>query len=214
MCIEWIKKILHLTSGEPNPTTTSHSTSTPIPTYPSQPPVLPFPEEPADDTKTRENVDLEGTFNLWMDKYEVPPANYDHWRNSIVIEVYTEYPAWMLQRWPDLDPNSPALTWDGDDGKRHLAIKPEWLNAGVICHEQCHNSYALLTEDQKVAFEPVYNFVQNDPYLRLLYSKKHDIMDLLDRYGRHVEGHAEIGRYIGQFMPPELKPFYPKLFQA
>ena len=46
----------------------------------------------------------------------------------------------------------------------------------------------------------------SDPLIRLLYSK--------NAYGltNDIEGHAEVYRYIGQWMPAQMKPYYPMLF--
>jgi hypothetical protein len=88
-----------------------------------------------------------------------------------------------------------------------LAVKPPWLNAGVIAHEQAHNSYALLTAAQKAAFSAAYNpLINTDPLITFLYSH--------NPYGlsSDIEGHAELYRYLGDKMPAQLKQFYPRLF--
>jgi hypothetical protein len=88
-----------------------------------------------------------------------------------------------------------------------LAIKPQWLNPGVIAHEQAHNSYALLDTGQRTAFAAVYAaFKTTDPLITLLFSR--------NRYGlsSDIEGHAEIYRYIGQRMPGPMKQYYPRMF--
>ena len=98
------------------------------------------------------------------------------------------------------------MTWSAD-GKRHLAIKPGWLNPGVVAHEQAHNSYAFLNPTQKSAFSSLHTSLKStDPLIKQLYS--------INTYGlsSDVEGHAEVYRYIGQQMPAQLKPFYPMLF--
>jgi hypothetical protein len=99
-----------------------------------------------------------------------------------------------------------GCTWEAE-GKRHLAIKTQWLNPGVIAHEQAHNSYAYLSAEQKTAFSALYRtLINTDPLIQLLYS--------INKYGLNsdVEGHAEVYRYIGQHVPAQLKPFYPALF--
>jgi hypothetical protein len=107
-----------------------------------------------------------------------------------------------------LKQDSPAATWEMG-GRRFLAIKPQWLNPGVIAHEQAHNSYALLPPEGKAQFAAVYSRLRGvDPLICLLYSK--------NRYGltNDIEGHAEVYRYIGQQMPADLKLFYPRLFDS
>ena len=102
--------------------------------------------------------------------------------------------------------DTPAGTWEAG-GKRHLAVKPPWLNPGVVAHEQAHNSHALLDANQKNDFAALYVPLKStDPLITLLYSK--------NRYGlsSDIEGHAEVYRYIGQQMPVQMKPYYPLLF--
>ena len=155
---------------------------------------IPHPEEPPDYTKTVDNSSADKVITQWLQNYNVPVENWDYWRNQIVIQVTDTIPY-------------PAGTFDGDDGKRHLIIRPEYLNAGVIAHEQAHNSYALLTDEQKAEFEATYTpLISTDPYIILLYKT--------NTYGltNVVEGHAELYRYLTPKIPQALIPFYPKLF--
>jgi hypothetical protein len=134
----------------------------------------------------------------------VPEQNWEYWKTAIDIRVYDNYPPSLISI--GIKQDTPAATWEAG-GKRHLAIKPQWLNPGVIAHEQAHNSFALLTPSQKVNFPSVYAPLKETDYLiKLLYSK--------NTYGlsNDIQGHAEVYRYIGQQMPEQLKPFYPKLF--
>ena len=159
----------------------------------NKPLTVPFPEELPDYSQTLFTVSIAKTLQEWLVKYSVPIEYYDHWRNVIVIRVTTAIP-------------HPAQTWE-EHGIRHLDVKPEWLNPGVVAHEQAHNSYALLTEGQKAAFNFAYAPLKvTDPLIKLLYS--------INTYGStsNVEGHAEVYRYLGSKMPKVLKGFYPKLF--
>ena len=154
--------------------------------------VLPHPEESIDLTQTVDNVDVGKVLDKWIEIYQVPTKYRDYWKTKIDIRV-------------DTGISYPAGTWEAD-GIRHLVIRPEWLNPGVIAHEQAHNSYALLTDSEKAIFSGIYTPLKTaDPLIKLLYSK--------NQYGlsNDVEGHAEIYRYIGKQMPDSLKQFYPKL---
>ena len=156
-------------------------------------PRLPHPEELPDYAQTLENIDIDLVFEKWVIEWSVPSEYTDFWRNSIVITVTN-------------DIAYPAQTWE-ENGKRHLDIKPEWLNPGVLAHEQAHNSYALLTDKEKADFALVYNAIRElDPMIKLLYS--------INTYGlsNDIEGHAEVYRYIGQQTANPLKKYYPKLF--
>jgi hypothetical protein len=139
-----------------------------------------------------DNHNLDTVFNKWMRDYNVPEQYRDFWRNSIVIEV--------------TDSVDVASSWD-DNGIRHLAVNPKFLNPGVIAHEQAHNSYALLTDEQKEEFSVTYTPLKTtDPLIVYLYS--------INNYGlqNNVEGHAEVFRFIDEMMPEELKKYYPRLF--
>lgn len=149
------------------------------------------PEEKPNYTQTKNNVDLDAVFAAWCTSYQVPEEHRDYWRHQIVITI-------------DDTLNYPACAWGLHD-RRYLSVRPEWCNPGVIAHEQAHNSYDLLTEEQRVNFK-------ND-FTPLI---KSDLKLLFDAhpYGltSTAEAHAEIYRYLGQSMPKVLKKYYPKLF--
>ena len=156
-------------------------------------PKLPHPEEPADYTRTLDNVDLEDVLNKWIVDWGVPGEYADYWKSAIVIKLTLEIYV-------------PAQTWELD-GVRHLDVRPEHCTPGVIAHEQSHNSYSLLTDAEKVNFASAYHAIKStDKLIKLLYS--------INKYGltSTVEGHAEIYRFLGRQMPPVLKKYYPKLF--
>ena len=156
-------------------------------------PGLPHPEEKVDYKQTLDNVAVAQVLGEWMLAWGVPEEYNDYWREAIVITVTLEI--WV-----------PAQTWE-EGGKRHLAVRPEWLNPGVIAHEQAHNSYSLLTNDEKSEFEGIYiPMVVTEPLIKLLYSK--------NAYGltSTIEGHAELYRFLGSELPESLKRYYPKLF--
>jgi hypothetical protein len=191
MCFK--KKKVITTNPEPEPELVTEQVTEPEPT-----PVvitLPHPEEKEDKSITMDNYDLNIVFDTWFRDWQVPVEWRDYWRNAIEIEVTNAI-------------SSPAATWDNlSTGKRHLAVKPSYLNAGVIAHEQAHNSYALLTAEQKQEFSAAYTPLKtSDSMIKYLYS--------INSYGltNDIEGHAEVYRYIGKQMPDVLKKFYPKLF--
>ncbi len=156
---------------------------------------IPHPEEPPDYSQTLANVNMAAALDAWEIKYNVPPADRDYWKTRIVITLDANLPY-------------PAATFE-QNGVRHLTIRPEWVNPGVIAHEQAHNSYALLSPAQKAGFAAAYTPLKtSDPLIVFLYAK--------NGYGltSDVEGHAEIYRYLGEKMPATLKSFYPRLFAA
>jgi hypothetical protein len=183
-------------SPQQSPTTTSPAQSKPL--------AIPHPEEPMNPAATLANTDLTSIINKWFLDWGVPEQWREYWKQAIDIQVYDVYPASLLSM--GINQETPAATWEADK-KRHLAIKPRWLNPGVIAHEQAHNSYALLNSDQKTGFSALYKpLINTDPLIKLLYSK--------NTYGlsSEIEGHAEVYRYIGQQMPEQLKPYYPGFF--
>ena len=171
---------------------------------PSQGPALPHPEEPRNPAATLANINVNAVITQWLTTWEVPKAWWNHWRTVLDIQVYDVYPASIIAM--GITQDNPAATWD-EGGKRHLAVKPQWLNPGVIAHEQAHTCYSYLNPEQKAAFAAQHASLKNsDPMIRHLYS--------VNTYGltNDVEGHAEIYRYIGQQMPGQLKQYYPTLF--
>ncbi|MFA6307094.1 MAG: hypothetical protein WC639_04795 [Patescibacteria group bacterium] len=166
----------------------------PEPTPADPPLTLPYPEEPPDYSKNINNVDINKALENWLSSYKVPVPFWGFWTEKIDIKV-------------DDTISYPAGTWE-QDGIRHLACRPEWLNSGVIAHEQAHNSYALLTDEERIMFESTFNALRNnnDPLITLLLQQH--------PYGTTtpVEGHAECYRYLADKMPESLKQYYPKLF--
>jgi hypothetical protein len=166
--------------------------------------VLPHPEEPMNSAATLANTDATVVIAKWLQDWAVPAPYWEYWKTAIDIQVYDVYPPAITAM--GIRQDTPAGTWEAG-GKRHMAIKPPWLNPGVIAHEQAHNSYAILPGSQKTAFAAAYVALKNtDPLIRLLYS--------INKYGltNDIEGHAEVYRYIGQHMPADLKQYYPALF--
>jgi hypothetical protein len=159
--------------------------------------VLPHPEEKPDYSRTLENTSIQEVLTEWCNSYQIPLEFRQYWFDAIIVFL-------------DITIPYPAGTWE-QDGRRYMKVRPEWLNPGVIAHEQAHNSYALLSGEQKIYFEADYESSQDDPLIKLLHSQN-TYMDSLTPEGYHVEGHAEIYRYIGGKMPPILKQYYPKLF--
>jgi hypothetical protein len=164
---------------------------------------LPHPEEPMNPSATMANTDSITILTKWLSDWEVPAQNWDYWKTVIDIQVYDIYPASVIAM--GISQDIPAATWFAD-GKRHLAIKTQWLNPGVIAHEQAHNSYWLLKEEQKKQFAAAYKTLkENDTIMKFLFSKQVTTRD-------DVEAHAEIYRYLGQNMAAQLKTYYPLLF--
>ena len=154
---------------------------------------IPHPEETPDSSRTVHNTDLDAALDKWEIDYNVPEAYRDYWKTKIVISLDENLPY-------------PAATYELN-GVRHLTIRPEWVNSGVIAHEQAHNSYALLTDVEKSNFSTTYTPLKTtDPIVVYLYS--------INSYGltNDIEGHAEVYRYLGDEMPEVLKKYYPKLF--
>lgn len=155
---------------------------------------IPFdhPEEPADYSVTMLNYNLDEVFSKWILNYRVPAEYTDYWRNKIEIEVTDKI-------------GSAAATWDVAGG-RHLAVRPEFLNPGVIAHEQAHNSYALLTDAEKTQFAAsLAELRKTSEKVKYLYIAKEYAI-----HGSDIEAHAEIYRYYN--VPDEIKKYYPKFF--
>ena len=158
-----------------------------------KPLTIPHPEETPDSLRTIHNTDLDAALDKWETDYKVPESYREYWKTKIVISLDETLPY--------------AAAAYELNGVRHLTIRPEWVNSGVIAHEQAHNSYALLTDVEKSNFSTIYTPVKTtDPLISYLYS--------INPYGltNDIEGHAEVYRYLGEEMPDVLKICYPKLF--
>ena len=165
----------------------------PAPETIPEPLSIPHPGESPDYSKTVDNTDLDSAMDQWEIDYNVPDNYRDFWKTKIMIALDANLPY-------------PAATYE-QGGVRHLNIRPEWVNSGVIAHEQAHNSYALLAEAEKAEFSTTYTPLKTtDPLIVYLYS--------INTYGltNDVEGHAEVYRYLGDEMPEVLKQYYPRLF--
>jgi len=155
---------------------------------------LPHPEEKPDYAQTMENTRISDFYNIWFRDWAVPEPQHLFWQTQINIKLSVEI-------------FYPAGTWSDSDGNRHMICRPEWMNAGVIAHENAHNSYALLTPEEKAAFDIAFaeSLVGDD--LVMFLDKQNDYMNT-----NNTEGHAEVYRYCGNEMPECLKQFYPRLF--
>jgi hypothetical protein len=156
-------------------------------------PVIPHPEEPPNYNQTIENTSVRGILTDWTIAYDIPLEFHPYWFTAIDINVTVGI-------------FYPAGTWEDSDGKRHLDIRPEYLNPGVLAHEFAHCSYGLLTTVQKLEFAAIYTVLKHtDKMIKYLYS--------INTYGlsNDIEAHAEIYRY--GVVPGPLKKFYPRLLQ-
>lgn len=189
-------------SGPTTPATPTTPFSPPAPDLPpSQPATLPHPEEPMDPSQTAVNTPISVVFQKWYDNWLVPAEQRDYWKTAIDVQVYDAYPPSL-----GFNPGTPAVSWEGG-GKRHLACLAPWFNPGVTAHEQAHNSYSLLTGQQRTNFANDYKAIRNSEPLMILMFQQHSYASTND-----VEAHAEIYRYIGEKMPGVLKQYYPRLF--
>ncbi len=155
--------------------------------------VLPYPEEKPDYSQTIDNVNVQSVIGKWLVSYFVPEEYWSYWRTKIDIKIVT-------------DISYPAGVWEENE-IRHMNARPEWLNPGVIAHEQAHNSLALLPDVEKADLGHNLSVVKEfDPLVKLLFKT--------NTYGltSDVECHAEIYRYLGDKMPEVLKRYYPRLF--
>lgn len=167
---------------------------------------LPHPEEPKDPSQTAANVNVATIIAEWMINWQVPQENWPFWRDKVSIELVPglQVPV-LINGWYQLK-DVPAAAYDNGNGTRTIKIRPEWLNKGVIAHENAHNSYFYLTPEQKDAFAVDFDAHKTDPLPAYLFS--------INAYGlsSYIEGHAELYRYLGDQMPEALKKYYPKLF--
>jgi hypothetical protein len=165
---------------------------------------IPHPEELMNPAATLENSNVPAVIERWLTAWEVPAQFHNYWKTAVAVQVYTVYPPSILAM--GISQDAPAATWIAG-GRRQLAIKPQWINPGVLAHEMAHNSFTLLSPEQKTSFAALHTaYKGTDQLIKLLYSQ--------NSYGltSDMEGHAEVYRYIGKQMPEPLKVYYPMLF--
>jgi len=81
---------------------------------------LPHPEEKFSKKATVDNVSVDVVLLNWMEYWAVPLQYRNFWKEQIVIELYNEWPEWALVA--GAKPDSPAFTWDAEDGKRQQLL--------------------------------------------------------------------------------------------
>jgi hypothetical protein len=148
---------------------------------------LPYPEEAPDFYKMITGEEL---LQKFFAKYFIPEVYWNFWRRvNIKVDNTLKFPAGMVSE------------------TKTLLLKPEYANPGILAHEFSHLSYSELNPDKKAAFVMEYNSaLQTDNLLRFLYVQKPYMKT------NNIEAHAEIFRYLGNKMPPQLNKYYPKLF--
>jgi len=164
---------------------------------------IPHPEEPFDPTKTLENTNINEALDKWCIDYNVPISEREYWKTQVEIILVNS----LIVIINGVPTEVPAGASDKAGGGRKIEIKPGYLNSGVIAHEQAHNSYALMNDDEKSEFSATYTPLKtSNPLIVHLYT--------VNSYGltNDIEGHAELYRYLHEEMPAELKKYYPRLF--
>ena len=165
----------------------------PIPTEPAEPTslTLPHPEQPPEYSATIENTDIHAVIAEWFEEYDVPLEYQSYWINdcNIKVSLAYKYPAATIAQ------------------TKTVYVRPEWCNPGVIAHEVCHIIWQSLTEEERIDFEnKMYDERQKNKLLALAWETKPYMQTNV------IEAHAEIYRYLGQYMPESLKKYYPKVF--
>lgn len=155
---------------------------------------IPYPEEKPDYNNTLDNIDVNLLRGKFYDKYQVYKPD---WCDTVEIILVPNLHCMV----DNILLKVPAFS---ESENKRICIDPVWANPGVLAHEMAHVSYALLTDVGKTDFKTDY-LTCDHPLLKLL----DDTNDYMNT--NIVEAHAEIYRYLGTFMPEELKQYYPKL---
>ncbi|MFA5572421.1 MAG: hypothetical protein WDA42_04880 [Candidatus Bathyarchaeia archaeon] len=168
---------------------------------------IPFPEEPVDETVKLEDIDTVKVIRQWYIQYEIQ-GDWDFWNgirelaeeaHEVDIDVEQDLPVWNGYQHVLV----PAYSISES---KLVRFDVNWFNPGTIMHEFCHISYSILKPIQKLAWDDWYYQNRNKGVLKYLFSQH--------PYGltNPIEGHAEIGRYLGQYMPEEARKFYPEIY--
>ena len=194
---------MSLFKKKPPITPTPTPTPGPLPSPSPVPLTIPHPEETMNPVAKATDVNVPEVIQQWLSVWNVPQQYWDYWKTAIDIRVVD---GWSLDELATgLQITTPAYSMEVN-GRRQLHSLAAWFNKGVTAHENCHNTYALLTDDQKAAFTSAYTQLKTTGIIAYLYS--------INSYGltNDIEGHAEVYRYLGDQMPEVLKQFYHRLF--
>jgi hypothetical protein len=159
------------------------------PPTPPAPLSIPYPEEEMRLGQKVSDVNVPSLKENYYHAYSVPPINRETLdKVRVNIEDQTYYPAYTA-----------GMT---------ITMNPQWANIGVLAHEMAHVIYfQYLSGEDTIRFAQEYNaLILTDPLLILLDSKN-SYMNI-----NYIEGHAEVYRYLGKYMPSALKKYYPLLF--
>jgi len=172
---------------------------------------LPFPEEKPDYKRNVGNTNLASTIMVFFVKYEVPEKNWDFFNG--VRENIQDTEEMLVE----LDGSLFYLTPDGQvvlipagtvSQLRLMKIRPEFTLPGIYGHEFCHPLWDMLTDDEEIEFQTKFNELRLIE--RSLLKKAWDLKPYMRT--TIVEAHADTYRYLGKYMPNELKPYYTMLF--
>jgi hypothetical protein len=199
--IESIKKLFRIPTGDPcDPPVVIPE---PPVVIPPEPVIVPMDEllkrlneNQADGDTIDESVTMRED---WMEDWEVPEEHQPFWWEIQIriVENYI-YPASITYL--------SNLTESISDNFL-FTLNPFWDTKGVCAHEMAHVSKKLMTTEQWKQFESISSALMttNDLLIALFQRNGYGLTSVVER-------HAEIYRYLGQYMPEELKQFYPKMF--
>ncbi len=159
---------------------------------------IPHPEEPQNLTATAENTILSVIFDRWISDWKVLNQYREFWKNWPVVL----FPNLIYQGKPQPAFSYPDCTY----------CDPTWANPGVLAHERCHVIWKDLSPEEQAAFSAAYQrLLRTNALLKFVYDR---VGYMQDRLGKDSdrEGHAEVGRYLGEQMPEELKQWYPRMY--
>jgi hypothetical protein len=155
--------------------------------------VIPHPEEPQNEDATSDNTDMATTREGWFLAWDVPIEHRLFWTTDVTIELSGQQSGTYIQ---------PKI----------INLNFKQANPGVLAHEAAHVSYGLLSDLEKVAFEDAFiEAISVDGIVKYLYNLPERWYMGTISGGFHIEGHADVYRFLGGMMPAELKRFYPRL---
>ncbi len=158
---------------------------TPPPTWPTWDDV-PYPRETPTSPRYTNPNDL---MNVWISRWFVSDPSF--WRNTENVKLYIDY------AWP----------WPAATSGNVIHIQPEYADPGVLAHEICHVAWPLLSQVEQQDFSDLYPTIASQDKLVALVTYG-------GPWGASIsvaDAQAEIYRFLGVYMPNELKKFYPHL---
>jgi hypothetical protein len=179
------------------------STSTSQPEQPVTKP-LPHPVEMPNYSAIACEINIQDTLTKVFKLWHIPEDKQSWWRNEVHYVAKDN----LTLTYGGVTRYVPACCYYWEKPPR-IEIDATYAECpGTVVHEVLHiDWFVYMTKEERTLFEVILDdLLDKDPELLNL-DKQNDYMNT-----SIVEAYPEVGRYLGDKMPEQLKPFYKHLF--